>query len=558
MSAEKILEKIHKLINEIRYYDYMYYIKNTSVVSNTDYDLIKQQLENLEAEYPELIQENSPTYMVGFKPSFDFPLQKHSKPMLSLKNSYLLEEVIKYINKEHLWPVVIEPKIDGISLSLIYINGFLNKGVLRGNGREGENILDHIMYTNIPFTIAFKESMEIRGELYISKNNFNIINEEKIKKKEIPFQNSRNATVAIVRNKKIEYTHFLDFIPYYLHKEHKNMADTQIETLKLLSQLGFKSQWHQLACREEELKEKINSLKDGDFDRDGVVIKTNDLSLMESLGNTNHHPKGAIAYKFTNNHKESKIINILWQVSRNGKITPIAEINPIILDNANIKKITLHNKKYAQINKLNIGAVVMVERVGSTVPQIKKVLETSEIPIHLETCPSCEEKTKEDDNNFFCINNNCPIQLQEKLYYFCQNLGVKGLGEKSIQQLSLYCKTPSQLLEFIITSKTINVIGWNKVCFKMEKVLSHITPIKLLTSLGVENLSEKSLSLILNFFQISTFSHLKLFLQSPTLLENLRTSKDNIKHIGEEKIKSFIEFVKNNSQEILNCMNLIK
>lgn len=554
-----IQEKMQKLIDNIRYYDYMYFIKNTSVISDIDYDLLKQELENLEHQYPEYIQENSPTYTIGFQQSFDFKTHKHMVPMLSLRNTYILDEVIKFIEKDNLWPVILEPKIDGISLSLTYMNGILNKCLLRGNGHEGEDVIDHIIYTTIPFKIPFEKTIEIRGELYLSHKNFQLINEDKIIRKTAIFQNSRNATSGIIRNKTLQpYTHFLNFIPYSIRKNNCHMHTTQSSTLDFLKEIGFTLQTYILANNQNELENNITYFNNLDFDSDGIVIKTNSLELMEQLGQTTHHPRGAIAYKFANTHKESIIRNILWQVSRNGKITPIGEIEPIILNNATIKKITLHNKNYMEIHGIYIGTKVLIERVGATVPQIKKVLEPINHKIQLSKCPSCAGNITEDTTYFYCLNPICPEKKQEQIFYFCQNLDLKGLGNKSMEELCKYLKTPSDILDALIYKKQMNVHGWNKVCFEAETVITKIDPIKLLTALGVENLSSKSLSLILDYFQINTLKDLKEFLSLSNFVQKLDECAGKIKHIGGEKLQNFIAFLSHHKEEILKCILLIQ
>ena len=555
---QDITKTMNQLINEIRYYDYMYYIKNTSIISDVEYDLLKQKLEDLETLYPQYIQKNSPTYSVGFQPTFEFPITQHSTPMLSLKNTYILEEILQHIEKNNLWPVILEPKIDGISLSLIYENQILCSGVLRGDGFCGEDILEHIMYTSIPFKVSEEGRVEIRGELYISKKDFILINQDKVRKKEQVFQNSRNATSAIVRNKRISYASHLSFIPYYLKKNNKNIYKTQEENLQALQRMGFEAPPYVCCINSQTLNNSINTFGDFPFDSDGVVIKANNLNLIDTLGATNHHPKGLIAYKFTNSHKEATITNILWQVSRNGKITPVGEITPITLNNATIKKITLHNKNYIHSHCINRGAIIMVERVGATVPQIKKVLKATDTKAFLFTCPYCQSPIQEDDKNFYCKNLTCTKQKEEKLLYFCHSLGLKGLGEKSMKELFFYYPTPSSILLALLGNKSMTIPGWEKICFKAKNLILNLHIIPLLTALGIENLSNKSLSLILNYLEINDLNTFKILLNNQNIFNILNNSQKDIKHMGDKKIKSFINFLQENQLEVLNCIDTIQ
>lgn len=573
-NEKEVSEQMKKLINEIRYYDYMYYVKYESVISDTDYDLLKNQLEDLENKYPHLIEKDSCTYNVGFQPNFDFYKEKHQIPMLSLRNTYILDEVIEFVQKENLWPVILEAKIDGISLSLIYMDGFLHKALLRGNGQEGENILDHIIYTSIPMKIPFKEKVEIRGELYISKENFIKINEDRIKNYEAFFQNSRNACGSIIRNKKKSYEELLSFIPYFFKYNNKDYFIHQDELLEALEKIGFSRQIYFICNNKEELENKIKHFYNLPFANDGVVIKPNNIQLMEILGTTNHHPRGAIAYKFTNNQKESIIINIIWQVSRNGKLAPVGEINPIELDDAIIKKISLYNKKYIETNNLYIGAHIMIERVGATVPQIKSVLKqvTKEEVLQnknteiinknfIKNCPSCGDLLEEDETNYFCKNKNCKDKIKESIYYFFSEVGLKGIGTKTIEELIKFAKKPSDIMNLIIKKTFLNLHGWEKFCFYGENIIKKIDVYSLLSSLGIENLSKKSLKTLYEYLNINNLTDLKLFLEEDfkTKLEDLlNKEKNDIKNIGKEKLKSFLDFLLENKEEILKIINIIK
>ena len=573
-NEKNISEKMRKLINEIRYYDYMYYIKYESVISDLDYDLLKTELENLENTYPHLIEKNSPTYTVGFQQDFIFHKEKHEIHMLSIRNTYILDEVIEFINKENLWPVILEAKIDGISLSLIYMDGYLHKAILRGDGHEGENILDHIIYTSIPMKIPFKDKVEIRGELYINKKNFIIINEDRVKNHEAAFQNSRNACGGIIRNKKRSYEEYLSFIPYFFKYNNEDYFNHQHELLKNLEKIGFAKQIYGLADNEKTLKNEIENFYHLPFDNDGVVIKTNSIELMNRLGVTNRHPKGSIAYKFTNHQKESIINNILWQVSRNGRVMPVGEINPIELDEATIKKITLHNKKYMKVNNLYIGAHILIERVGATVPQIKKVLKAvnkedilnsnNQELINknfIKNCPSCRKLLEEGDTYYICKNKNCKDQIKESIYYFFSEIGLKGMGIKTIEELINFATKPSDILKLIIKKTLLNLHGWEKFCFYGGDVIKKIDIFQLLSSLGIENLSKKSLEILYKHFNINNLIDLENFINgnfTGELTDLLDKDKNEIKHIGKEKLKSFLDFLLENKEEILEIIKVIK
>jgi DNA ligase (NAD+) len=557
-----IKNKMKNLINKIRYYDYMYYIKYESIISDTDYDILKIQLEELENSYPHLIEENSPTYTIGFQQNFQLNKSPHNLPMLSLQNTYDLNKVIDFLTTNNLFPIIMEAKIDGISLNLVYRYGYLEKALLRGDGKEGEDVIDHILYTNIPIKIPFEnyELVEIRGELYLNNENYNKINKERSDNKLEIFSNPRNGVGSIIRNKKNSYEKFLSFIPYFIKINNQNLFETQFETLKYLPSIGFEEQIYFLCNQKEDINININNFQNLSFNIDGIVFKTNDLNFFDKLGSTQHHPKGAIAYKFTNNHKESKIINVIWQVSRNGKIIPIGEIRPIILEGALIKRITLHNKKYMEINQLNIGSIVLIERVGSTVPQIKKVLVTISNINKISKCPSCNESITEDENNFYCNNINCQEILKEKLYYFFQNINLKGIGIKTIEELVKIEKKIPKILALIIKKTQLNLHGWEKLCFFATEVLKKITPVILLNALGVENLGKKNLQLIFDYMNIKNLHDLMCFLESEyeSHLNNIIENKETkIKSIGKDKIKSLINFFFTEKNQVIEIIKIL-
>lgn len=546
-----IEKKIRCLINKIKYYDYMYYIESVSLISDEKYDNLKKELENLEKENPHLIFNDSPTYSIGFNPNFDLPLSTHNIPMLSLKNTYSLEEIYDYI--EDLLPVVMEPKIDGISLSLSYESGILYKALLRGNGIEGENILDNLFFTKIPIFIENKNFLEIRGELYLNKKNFEIINKIKEEKKEKIFQNSRNATNAIIRNKKTDFLKFLDFQPYNVFGLD---FQTQVEILEFLEKMKFSLQLHKLIYSKEEIINSLKLFENLNFDIDGIVFKTNNILLSKTLGNTIHHPRSAIAYKFKNEVYIATIIEILWQVSRNGRIIPIGKINEILIDNAKINKITLHNKKYLQEKFINIGSKIEIERVGFSVPQIKRVLETNKIYFELDFCPSCKEKVIEDKIHYFCKNKKCFEKKKQYFFYFCNQLNLKGLGKKNIKFLLESCEKISDIFLFIYNHKIYKYIyGWEKIRINIISIIKKINSISLLTAFGIDLLNKKSIEIILSFLKMNSLKELINFLQKKNLFKIKEEIK--IKYLGKEKINSFFNFLEENKEEIILCIKNI-
>lgn len=568
-----VKDKFRYLIGKIRYYDQMYYGKNQSKISDVDYDLLREELETLENTYPELIEPDSPTQNISYMITDSFVIRSHNSPMLSLRNTYSMDEVEKFLNKQELWPVVLEPKLDGISLSLRYINSYLTYALLRGDGEKGEDVTNQIMHIkSIPLKLKQSEvcsslqdswNLEIRGEIHITKNNFSALNDYKKQKGEKIFQNSRNGTSGIIRYKGIEQDlySYLSFTPYTILKERTeenqqtkfmlHYYPTQQETLDFLKTLGFTPSIYYLCNNRLDIEQGINRIVSEYShiqDMDGVVIKTNNLKIMDQLGYNNRHPLGAIAYKFTNKVKETEIISIKWQVSRNGRVNPVAVVKPIYLDNANITNITLHNKSYLQEKQIGVGAHILVERVGSTVPQIKKVIKPSNISVVLEKCPSCKAKIIEDNINYLCKGSNCQEQIQASLYYFAKSLKLKGLGEKSIIELSKYVKNPEEMLIFIRQTPNMNIAGWEKFRFNMKGILRQVDAAMLLVSLGIESISYQGINSLLSLLKIYKLDELVVFLNKSNWQEMI--SNMVIPGFGKEKIQIFITFLDKNKVSI--------
>lgn len=564
IDENSIKDRISLLVAKIRHYDYMYYIENKSIISDYDYDLLRLELENLEEQYPHLREINSPTQTIGFYHKSEiFTSKKHLHPMLSLKNTYLIEDIIDFIDKNFLLPVVLEPKIDGVSISLHYSQGHLISSLLRGDGSEGEDVTENILYVkDILKIISLMEDIEIRGELYINKENFINLNKERNKNMEKQLQNSRNGTSGLIRqrNKYNEYLSYISFVPYnILKKNGKFFHNTQIKTLTTLKSLGFKKQ-NYILCKErnliekeiQKIYEKISSV----VDIDGIVIKTNDLDKMANLGSTSRHPLGAIAYKFSSETKEVKIKEIIWQVSRNGKLTPVSNIEPVLLGGAKISKVTLHNKEFLRKNKIGIGSIILIERVGAAVPQIKSVITPTTTLIKITHCPSCNNTIEETDFNYICINKNCTERMVEQLIYFCKSLKIKGLGTKAIEELTKQINKPSELIKLIGEGNSLKVVGWDKICFNLKNILKNVDSKLLLVSLGVENLSLNGMAQITKTLEISSLEDLKAFIENEDYKEKLTNLK--IHGIGGEKLQSFIKFIQTNKKEILQIIEYIQ
>ena len=416
MKKKELKNKYLKKINQIDDYNKNYYDLSSPLVSDNDYDKLKKEIINLEKKYDFLKNKNSPSKIVGFKPSKNFKKIPHRVSMLSLANAFSEDDlinfekkIINFLSKKNDFQIYYsaEPKIDGISASLTYKNGKFVKGLSRGNGKEGEDITKNLETINdIPKQISsndFPEEIDIRGEVFIQNSDF-----ENIKEK---FANPRNAASGSLRQKNPEDTKKipLKFIAYTFGFEKGLKIENQFEYLKKLSKWGFKTNPQNklikgiknLIKNYDELEEKRQNL---DFDIDGIVYKVNDFVLQKRLGNVANAPRWAIAHKFSSNKAISKILDIEIQIGRTGALTPVAKINPVNIGGVIVSNATLHNEDEIIRKDIRIGDTVTVERAGDVIPHILSVDFNKREKISSKftfpnKCPSCGSATIKDFNN---------------------------------------------------------------------------------------------------------------------------------------------------------------
>jgi len=413
---KKEIEKIYiKKINKLKKYDKAYFEHDNPLISDKDYDSIKQEISNLERRYKYLKDKNSPSQKVGYKPSAKFRKVDHDVPMLSLSNAFTKENVADFIKKirnflnlKNSERIVFsaEPKIDGISASLKYINGVFVLGLSRGDGKTGEDITNNLKTINdIPKKIKktnFPKILEVRGEVYISKYDF--------KKIDKLFANPRNAAGGSLRQKDYKETKKipLKFLAYGFGVVEPQNFEKQSEYLKLLKGWGFKtSSLTQLvnSVKEIDRNHKIIEKKksDIDYDLDGLVYKVDDLVLQKRLGFVSNSPRWAIAHKFSSEKGFSKIKSIEIQIGRTGALTPVAKIDPITIGGVVVSNATLHNEDEINRKDIRIGDTICVQRAGDVIPQ---VLYVDELKRNKNTkkfnfpqkCPSCGSKTVKEFN----------------------------------------------------------------------------------------------------------------------------------------------------------------
>ena len=459
---EDILKRMEKLREEIRYHNHRYYVLNDPVISDAEYDQLMKELIELEQHYPQYITPDSPTQRVGAEPIPEFATVKHIAPMLSLSNAFSDEELIafdqriKKIVPEQKIEYVIELKIDGLAIALVYENGIFVRGATRGDGVTGEEITLNLRTIKaIPLKLFGKNIpsfFEVYGEVYMKKSDFKKLNEERMKNGENLFANPRNAAAGSVRqlDPRITAQRHLDIFVYraIFAENHKKFL-THIEVLNYLKKLGFKVNQEIKLC--SDIKEAINychqwieKREELDYEIDGMVIKVNSLLVREKLGSTTRSPRWAIAYKFPAQQTTTRIKDIIVQVGRTGALTPVAILNPIKISGSIVQRATLHNEDEIRRKDIRIGDTVLVQKAGEVIPEVVKVIKEKRIGKEKEfivpsKCPVCGGKVYRPEGEVIsrCINISCPAQIKEKIRHFVSRdaIDIEGLGPALIDQL---------------------------------------------------------------------------------------------------------------------------
>ena len=468
-SQSKDVEKrIEALREKIRHHEYLYYVVDNPEISDLEFDKLMRQLKDLEAEHPELITADSPTQRVGGKPREGFVKVPHSSPMLSLDNTYSEEELRDWERRVHELSgrsevdYVCELKLDGMSLALIYEDGKLVRGITRGDGSVGEDVTLNVRTVrSVPLSIP-KEKLkkagipvdfEVRGELLMPLASFKKMNEERESKGLSVFANPRNATAGTVRQLESRVTaeRRLDYFTYMLLRDGRTYFDRHGKTLDALDAAGFKVNQNRKLVHKiddawqfvQQWEAKRDSLP---YEIDGIVIKVDRTSLQDELGFTGKAPRWAIAYKYAARAGITKLERVRWQVGRTGKLTPVAELAPVLIGGTTVRNATLHNMDEIQRLGVKIGDWVQVERGGDVIPKVAKVIDDKDHPrgkgdIEVpEKCPVCGTKVvrTEGEVDYRCVNANCPAKLRETILHFASRgvMNIDGMGDALVNQLT--------------------------------------------------------------------------------------------------------------------------
>ena len=468
-SFSDVEEKYTKLRNEIEYHNNLYYNEDKPLISDMEYDALMRKLKQLEQKYPELLKneengESSPTEKIGGTASEKFSKVRHRVPMLSLSNTYNISEIedfdkrIKKIilsenvkNHSQELEYILELKLDGLSISLIYENGVLVQAVTRGDGQIGEDVTENIMeIKTIPKKLKKNISLEVRGEIILPISSFNRINQEREDDGEDVFANPRNAASGTIRqlDKTIVAERGLDCYLYYLVNAENYGINTHLESIEYIEKLGFKTtkifeKYTDFKELEKSIEKWHNDRKKLDYETDGLVIKVNNFALYETLGYTTKSPRWAIAYKFPAEQVKTKLMDVTFQVGRTGVITPVAELEAVNLSGSVVKRASLHNFDEIRRKDIKIGDNVIVEKAAEIIPQVVNVVfddrTGQEIEIQEPTnCPVCNSELAHEEGlvALKCHNPLCPEKVKRQIAYFVSRdaMNISGLGDKIVEK----------------------------------------------------------------------------------------------------------------------------
>ena len=562
-------DRIYSLRKEIDYHNHAYYVKDSPEISDVDFDLLLNELIQLEEKFPEYFDINSPTQRVGSSLVDGFETIDHKYPMLSLGNTYSEDDLIDFDNRIKKlistdFDYVCELKYDGVSISLNYEDGKLISAITRGDGKKGDNVISNVRtIKSIPLQLAgdFPKKFEIRGEIFISIKDFKRLNIEREKHNLEPFSNPRNTASGSLKMLDSSDVAKRPLDCYLYHIIGENIpSDKHFENLLHAKKWGFKISSDTQTCKDisavikyvNEWDNKRNNLP---FEIDGIVIKVNDIGIQEKLGFTAKSPRWAISYKFKALQAKTQLKGITYQVGRTGAITPVADLEPIQLAGTIVKRASLHNED--QINKLGIqiNDYVFVEKGGEIIPKIVSVSlkdrDLFNIPInYIENCPECDSKLirHEDDAKHYCVNSiNCLPQIKGKFEHFISKkaMNIEELGPKTIDLLfdnnlirsisDLYTITYEELLPFKKDGKK-----WAANVIDGIQKSKQIPFEKVLFGLGIRYVGE-TVSLIL----CKNLNHIDNIISSS--FEELT----NIDEIGERIANSVINFFNNSENLVL-------
>lgn len=525
MEKINIKDEYQKLCEEINYHNDRYYNKDNPEISDYDYDMLLRRLERIEEEHPELISPNSPTQRVGGRASEKFSEVVHAVPMQSLHDSFSHEELMDFdrrVRETVPYPeYVVEPKFDGLSVSVEYENGVLSRASTRGDGEVGEDITDNILtIKSLPHRLNRSlPYLEVRGEVFMSNQSFLELTKLQEENEEKPFKNPRNAAAGSLRQKNSEITkqRKLDIFIFNLQQIRGAELHSHSESLDFIAQLGLPSPpfYSRYKTMEEAIKEveRIGSLRGQlPYQIDGAVIKVNDFSQRELLGSTAKFPRWAEAYKFPPEEKETKLLDIEINVGMTGALTPTGVFEPITLAGTTVSRAVLHNEDFIREKDIRIGDTVILRKAGEIIPEVVALNKHGENTVPFEmpsTCPSCGSKVVREAGEAAvrCTNTDCPAQLMRHLIHFVSRdaMDIDGLGSAVLERLvtagmlsspaDLYRLDYKKISEF----EGMGELSAANLSASVEKSKSNEL-YRLIFALGIRHIGQKAAKLLCDHF----------------------------------------------------------
>ena len=523
MDKENALRRVNELTKIIEYHNNLYYNNDEPEISDYEYDMLLRELENLEAEYPELKRPDSPTNRVGGSAGEKFSPVTHAVPMESLHDSFSHDELRDFDRRvrEAAGSVkyVVEPKFDGLSVSCEYRNGVFTRGSTRGDGTTGEDVTDNLMtIKSLPKRLKnAPEFIEVRGEVYMSFESFNALVKRQEENEEKPAKNPRNAAAGSLRqkNSKITAERQLDIFVFNIQQLEGAQVSSHSQSLEYLKQLGFPTSFHKTFTDIEDVISEIERIGEhrGEYDYaiDGAVVKVDDFSQRELLGSTAKYPRWAEAYKYPPEEKPTKLLQIEINVGRTGVLTPVGVFEPVLLAGTTVSRATLHNSDFIAEKGVNVGDTVIIRKAGEIIPEVLSVAqkgENAEPFTFPKVCPSCGSPVSRDDEAAIrCTNTDCPAQLMRHLIHFVSRdaMDIDGLGPAVLEQLvgENLIKSPADLYRLeasqLISLERMAEKSANNLVAAVEKSKENEL-YRLVFALGIRNIGLKAAKLICENF----------------------------------------------------------
>lgn len=584
MIAKERAKEITRLLEQ---YNYEYYVLDNPSVPDSEYDRLMNELIAIEKEHPELVNPFSPTQRVGGKVVSSFAKIKHKRMMLSLANAFDEKDIrdfdqkVRDIIHEENVEYMCEMKIDGLAMSLDYVDGHLNYAATRGDGNEGEDVSNNVLtIKSIPTQVKEDRDFEVRGEVYMSKKVLNELNEERAKNNETLLANARNAAAGSIRqlDSSIAASRKLEAFWYYLVNADELGFTRHSDALNYIEKIGFRTNKERRICNGvdsviayiNEYTEKRPNLA---YDIDGIVIKVNDISKYNILGYTAKTPRWAIAYKFPPEEVITKLEDIIFTVGRTGKITPNAVIKPTKVAGSTVQRATLHNEDFVKDKDLMIGDYIVLRKAGDVIPEVVRALpERRDGSEHefkmIDKCPVCGSPLVKKDAMHFCVSTSCPARQIEGMIHFASRnaMDIDGMGDKVVEEFfneGFISNIPSIFSLYSHREDIMNIDGWKDK--SIDNLLQAIENSKanslerLLFGLGIKEVGEKMAKTLAKhflsldkFFEVSEEEYLTIPDLGPVsakslfnyfhnednlkLIEELREKRVNFEYLGYTKV----------------------